>query len=279
MDDAKNATRPQAGQAATTDREIRVELFGGKLTLIVGPADSFGRHVVHANNCQRVLHLDKFDLTDARLRGKFVAALDAPGLKLNLTSAKRQTINRELLELAIKAKDLARATLPKTGADELGPDESSATLEPVEPPPETGTIRHDRASALLKHEVDLLNRAARDITLLGHVGDHTGKQQAMLCAISALAINDPLQPSIHAPSSSGKNSLADRALSLLPPERIIRRSALSAKALFRTEQTLKNRIIYIQEVAGSQSADYSIVYSKATGGWSMKARKKMLRAA
>lgn len=127
--------------------------------------------------------------------------------------------------------------------------------------------------ALLELEPDLFQAAARDITLLGHVGDDLAKQQLLLCAVSAFT-NDPLQPSIHADSSAGKNALVDKTTGLLPPERLIRRSALSAKALFRTEQILKNRIVYIQEVAGSQSADYSIRVLQSDGRLEYEATEK-----
>ncbi len=83
-------------------------------------------------------------------------------------------------------------------------------------------------------------------------------------AVSALA-NEPLQPSIHAPSSTGKNALCDKVLSLLPPERLIRRSALSAKALISYRAKIKEQNCLIQEVEGSQNADYSIRILQSDG--------------
>ena len=68
---------------------------------------------------------------------------------------------------------------------------------------------------------------------LGHVGDYVAKNLALLCALSA-PMGRPIQPSTHAQSSAGKNALWDSVLSFLPPEMVVRRTGLSAKALFST---------------------------------------------
>jgi len=44
----------------------------------------------------------------------------------------------------------------------------------------------------------------------------------------------------------------------LPPEKVIKRSAISDKALFRTEAHLKGSVLYLQEVVGSEGADFTI---------------------
>jgi hypothetical protein len=80
---------------------------------------------------------------------------------------------------------------------------------------------------------DMLLRVAQDMERLGHIGEPTNKRLAFVCAVSAMAGN-PIQPSTHAQSSAGKNFLWGTVLSLVPPEMVIERSGLSAKALFRT---------------------------------------------
>jgi hypothetical protein len=92
---------------------------------------------------------------------------------------------------------------------------------------------------------------------LGHVGEWANKKLAFACAVSARA-QLPVQPSTHAQSSAGKNYLWDTALSLIPPELVYKRTGFSAKALFRTRMSLKHSVLYIQELAGSEGADFSI---------------------
>jgi hypothetical protein len=122
--------------------------------------------------------------------------------------------------------------------------------------PEPGTERHEHAMGLLRCP-DILERAAQDMERLGHVGEQTAKKLLFVCAVSARA-GLPIQPSIHAESSAGKNHMANTALSLLPPEMVIERTAVSAKALFRTEESLSGRVLYLQEVVGSEDADFPI---------------------
>jgi hypothetical protein len=138
--------------------------------------------------------------------------------------------------------------------------------------PKPGTPQHGRAMLLLKTP-DLLRRAADDMERLGHVGEHWTKQLGLVCALSARA-GYPIQPSTHAQSSAGKNALWDAVLSLLPQESVIRRSGLSAKALFRTEAQLKGAVLYIQEIAGSESADYTIRIMQSDGCLEYEATEK-----
>jgi hypothetical protein len=138
--------------------------------------------------------------------------------------------------------------------------------------PKPGTPEHNRAMSILKAP-DLLRRAAADMERLGHVGEHRTKQLGLVCALSARA-GYPIQPSTHAQSSAGKNALWDAVLSLLPQESVIRRSGLSAKALFRTEAQLKGAVLYIQEIAGSESADYTIRIMQSDGRLEYEATEK-----
>ena len=129
--------------------------------------------------------------------------------------------------------------------------------------PEPGTERHEKALALLRCP-DMLLRVAQDMQRLGHVGEPKTKRLAFVCAVSAKA-DYPIQPSTHAQSSAGKNFLWDTVLSLLPEEMIVRRSGLTAKALFRTEAELRGAVLYLQEVAGSEDANYSIRVMQSDG--------------
>ena len=138
--------------------------------------------------------------------------------------------------------------------------------------PEPGTERHEKAMRLLQCP-DVLKKAVQDMERLGHVGEIRNKRLAFVCAVSAMA-GYPIQPSTHAQSSAGKNALWDATLSLLPQEMIVRRSGLTAKALFRTEADLAGAVLYLQEVAGSEDANYSIRVMQSDGRLEYEATEK-----
>jgi len=159
-------------------------------------------------------------------------------------------IKRALNELHVQVKERARiAAVRLLEGDE---DTDAAAV----PPPELGTERYEAAMEILKAE-DVLENAACTMERLGHIGEWSNKKLAFACAISARA-QLPIQPSTHAQSSAGKNYLWDTALALVPPELVYKRTGFSAKALFRTKMSLKHSVLYIQELAGSEGADFSI---------------------
>jgi DNA primase len=133
--------------------------------------------------------------------------------------------------------------------------------------------RRERALELLR-DPNLLDRAVEDTARLGHVGERSTKKLALICAVSARSGN-PIQPSTHAQSSAGKNALWDTVLTLMPEEMVVRRSGLSAKALFRTEANLKGAVLYLQEVAGSEDASYTIGVMQSDGRLEYEATEKM----
>jgi hypothetical protein len=144
--------------------------------------------------------------------------------------------------------------------------------ETGEETPDIGPERHEAAKEVLRSP-DLLEEAAADMERLGHVGERATKKLALICALSAKS-GRPIQPSTHAQSSAGKNALWDATLSLLPEEMIVRRSGLTAKALFRTEADLKGAVLYLQEVAGSEDANYSIRVMQSDGRLEYEATEK-----
>jgi DNA primase len=154
---------------------------------------------------------------------------------------------------------------------ELDEERGATSAEDAAPSP--GTERHEQAMALLKGR-RLLSRAAVDMKRLGHVGEFAAKKLAFICAASA-RFGEAIQPSTHAQSAAGKNALWDAALSLFPPEMVVKRSGLSAKALFRTEADLKGAVLYLQEVAGSEDASYTIRVMQSDGRLEYEATEKM----
>jgi hypothetical protein len=127
---------------------------------------------------------------------------------------------------------------------------------PVVEPPELGTDAYQNAMKILTSD-NVLGNAAKTMRRLGHVGEWNNKKLAFVCAVSARA-QLTVQPSTHAQSSAGKNYLWDTVTSLFPPELVFKRTGFSPKALFRTKMSLKHAILYIQEVKGTEDADFSI---------------------
>ena len=168
----------------------------------------------------------------------------------------------EQLEIAMKKREEAAEAVKEESGDAC-----------YENAPEEGSERHKKALELLKAE-DILETVAHDMNKLGHIGEWTNKKLAFLCAISARA-HLPVQPSTHAESSAGKNYLWDTVLSLLPEELVFKRTSFSAKALFRTSMSLKHSVLYIQEVVGSEGADFSIRTLQSDGVLRWEATEKL----
>ena len=174
------------------------------------------------------------------------------------------------LKLTIKPLRKALSALEDSQQEETEHEGSARTEEPT---PQPGTEQYERAMELLRSS-DILEKSAKDMQFLGHVGEITTKRLALICALSAKS-GRPIQPSTHAQSSAGKNALWDTTLSLLPEEMVVRRSGLTAKALFRTEADLKGAVLYLQEVAGSEDANYSIRVMQSDGRLEYEATEKM----
>ena len=171
-------------------------------------------------------------------------------------------LERALNEVCTRRSEEVAAAEQTDATDEVGSEAS----------PAVGTDRHERAMELLKLP-DILDEAARDMERLGHVGERSTKKLALICALSAKS-GRPIQPSTHAQSSAGKNALWDATLSLFPEEMVVRRSGLTAKALFRTETNLEGAVLYLQEVAGSEDANYSIRVMQSDGRLEYEATEK-----
>jgi hypothetical protein len=190
----------------------------------------------------------KIDIASSKARGAFVK--DARDLYPDAFEDELG-LRRALNELSVHLTDQARSARAKA---EEKVDKDGAGVD--ENRPEEGSGRYAAAMEIL-HSDDVLECAAEAMRILGHVGEWANKKLAFACAVSARA-QLPVQPSTHAQSSAGKNYLWDTALALVPPELVYKRTGFSAKALFRTNMSLKHSVLYIQELAGSEGADFSI---------------------
>lgn len=198
-------------------------------------------------------------------------------MRLEDPEERRAALHDIAREQDLRVRNLQRAlTAVEQQAAEEGVAERSHDDDPaVEETgiPEPGTERYERAMGLLTSP-HFLGLFVRYTGALGHVGDYVAKLLALLCALSAL-MGRPIQPSTHAQSSAGKNALWDSAISFLPPEMVVNRTGLSAKALFRTDMVLAHKVLYIAEIVGSEEADYTIRTLQSDGRLVYEATEKM----
>jgi hypothetical protein len=183
--------------------------------------------------------------------------------------AKEHNLGLKNLQSALTAaeKQAQEAAEARAAVEHEGEDARDEALVP-----EPGTERHERAMRLLECP-DILEKAAQNMQRLGHIGEPKNKRLALVSTVLAKA-GYPIQPSTHAQSSAGKNFLWDTVLSIVPPEMVIKRSGLSAKALFRTDMELKGKVLYIQEVAGSEDAEFTIRVLQSDGKLVYEATEK-----
>lgn len=207
----------------------------------------------------------KVDLssTQARTRWTNEAAAMYPD-----TFADVNGMKRALGELYKHVREKQRIADAKA-ATEVGEEDEDALF--VQAAAE-GTEAFEKAMEILQSE-DILERWAEDMFRLGHVGEWTNKKLAGVSIVSARA-ELPVQPSTHAQSSAGKNALWDTATKLLPPELLIKRSGITAKALFRTNESLRHRVLYIQEREGSSEAEYSLRILQSDSGLEYESTEK-----
>jgi hypothetical protein len=110
------------------------------------------------------------------------------------------------------------------------------------------------ASALVRDQA-FLHRAVKKIGELGVVGE---KRNRLILFLAGLTrdFDMPISVMVKGQSSSGKSNLIRTATQIFPPECIIRRASLSAKAPVHGEGSLKAKILYLFEYRGGKDAQY-----------------------
>jgi len=117
----------------------------------------------------------------------------------------------------------------------------------------------DKAEALkLGRHPDLTGEILRDMEKLGLIGEATNKLIGYL-VMTSRKMPDPLALLTLSGSGSGKSHLQDTILCLCPDEDLIKLTSLTDRALFyKGEDSLKNKVLAVEELAGAQGADYAI---------------------
>jgi len=117
----------------------------------------------------------------------------------------------------------------------------------------------DKAEALkLGRNPDLAGEILRDVEKLGLVGEETNKLMGYL-VMTSRKMDDPLALLLLSGSGAGKSLLQDVLLKLCPDEDLIKLTSLSDRALFyKDADSLKNKVLAVEEVAGAEGAHYAI---------------------
>jgi len=188
-------------------------------------------------------HVDTIDLYSSRTRSEFARRAEKVVLRT------LDEIESDLLALLVGAEKVA--------------------AEDVETPVEASTptmTEAERAEALafLKRR-DLLDQVAKDIDLLGFVGEDTNKRLLYLVAISR-KLPDPLSAIMLSQSGAGKSGLTEVIEKLCPPEDVVLLTRLTPQSLYYVEPGfLDKKLVIIEERHGSQEADYSVRVLQSRG--------------
>jgi hypothetical protein len=93
---------------------------------------------------------------------------------------------------------------------------------------------------------------------LGLIGEATNKLMGYL-TMTSRRMPDPLALLILSGSGAGKSLLQDAVLRLCPEEDLIKLTSLSDRALFyKGEDSLRHKVLAVEEVAGAEGACYAI---------------------
>ena len=195
---------------------------------------------------KELVHIDTLDLYVARMRRVFIKEAAAE-LYCEETTVK-QDLGRVLLDLEARQESLIRERL--------------ADYTP-EVPPMTDTERHE-ALELLK-DPNLLQRILDDYDACGLVGEETNKLICYLACVSR-HLPRPLSVLVQSSSASGKTSLIEATLALMPGEAQVRLSALSAQSLYYMGPgDLKHKILAVAEEEGVAEASYALKLLQSEG--------------
>jgi len=167
----------------------------------------------------------------------------------------------------------SRAFLVKGLCDLFGEDENTIAddlqqlmqhAEQWQPKQETGSDKtqlsaQDRQAALgLLNNPALFDEILADFETIGYTGEDMGK---LLCYIAAISrkMDEPLSVMIQSRSAAGKSFLQDTVLSMIPENDVIKYTRLTDQALFyKASDSLKHKILAIEELDGMNGAIYSI---------------------
>jgi DNA primase len=126
--------------------------------------------------------------------------------------------------------------------------------------PRAGVVEAaDRAEGLkLGRAPDLVGEILHDMGSLGVIGEDSNKLLSYL-VMTSRKLPEPLALLILSGSGAGKSYLQDTVLALCPEEDLVKLTSLTSQALFyRGEDSLRHKVLALEEQAGAKGADYPL---------------------
>lgn len=123
-------------------------------------------------------------------------------------------------------------------------------------------------------KANILNRIREDISDLGYIGEEENKALGYLIGLSR-KLDNPLSGIVVSNSGAGKSKLVDTIELLTPSEDVVFTSKLTPQSLYyMQEDSLKHKLLIIEERHGSELADYAIRTLQSKGNLSLAATSK-----
>lgn len=135
-------------------------------------------------------------------------------------------------------------------------EKTEKDTQPADPLSEYTEVEIQKARGIL-NSPDILDRVIKITEDAGYVGEEINKKMLYLSFTSRL-MDDSISNVVKGVSSSGKSSLVQSVLSLIPKNDISSYSFVTAKSLVHSKLDLSHKILFVQERHGSEQADYSI---------------------
>jgi predicted ArsR family transcriptional regulator len=216
------------------DYELRLSSFqmskGGKFKVSL-------TMMQHSN--KKLIFKDNIDLDSAANRKKFVKAAndqEVDSILVDLHELINQQFEKEEKEKLIRPKQFYVMTEKEK----------------------------EEALTFLRESPNILAKVMDATNRMGVVGEYTVRLMAYLSFTSR--IRQPISITVKGESSSGKSFSCQNIMKLIPEEGVHFMTRATAQAFYHMpEDGLKNRICYINELPGSESADYSIRSAQSEG--------------
>ena len=197
------------------------------------------------------VHIHTFDLYSDRHRGQFI---ERTSEELYVDAA---LVKRDLARILRKLESLQneKAAPQKEKRVEISKTDQAAAFELLEDP-------------------KLLERIEKDFTRCGLVGERANKLVCYLACVSR-RLTKPLALLIQSSSAAGKTTLMDAALAFVPPEEVVRFSAMTGQSLYYLgPQKLKHKILAIAEEEGVAQASYALKLLQSEGKLTLASTEK-----
>lgn len=189
---------------------------------------------------EKILYKDIVNFDSASQRKRFIDA------------AKDPEVGQDIITI----RDLATAQLEKEEKEKI---ESRKKLYVMTEDEKVAAMNKMAATPHILSEVIRLTNA------MGVVGEEDVRLMVYLCFTSRI-IKTPISITVKGESSSGKSFSCTNVMKLIPEEGVKFITKATQQAFYHLEENgLQHKIIYINEVPGQESADYSIRTAQSEG--------------